>query len=114
MMEYDWNGLADESRKLIATRVAASNRADSMVRAVVTQFGLASSERRAASRPPIKAPMRNATSAVSERVNESPGAPATAKARKTTFPVMFAVNTCQAKVTYRVDQSRDSRGNMKQ
>jgi len=94
MIEYNWNELPDESRKLIAASVATSNKADSMIRAVVTQFGLTSSERRVATRPPIKAPMRNATSAVSERVNESPGAPATEKPRKTTFPVMFAVNTC--------------------
>jgi hypothetical protein len=94
MIEYNWNELPDEPRKLIAARVAASNKADSMVRAVVTQLGLTSPERRVATRPPIKAPTRNAESAVSERVIESPGAPATANARKTTFPVMFAVNTC--------------------
>src|SRR5438034_6679108 len=94
MIEYNWNELPDESRKLIAARVAASNKADSRLRAVVIQLGVKTSERRVATRPPIKAPMRNATSAVSERVIESPGAPATANARKTTFPVMFAVNTC--------------------
>src|SRR6266850_6777615 len=33
MIEYDWNGLPDEPRKLIATRVDASNKADSMVKA---------------------------------------------------------------------------------
>jgi len=94
MIEYDWNKLPDESRKLTAARVATSNKAVSMVKAIVTQFGLTNSEGRVASRPPINAPIRNATSAVSERINERPGTPARAKARKTTFPVMFAVNTC--------------------
>ena len=94
MIEYDWNKLPDESRKLIAARVATNNKADSMIRAVVIQFGLTSSERRVAARPPITAPMKNAPSAVSERGIESPGAPATANPRKTTFPVMFAVKTC--------------------
>jgi len=93
MIEYVWNKLPDESRKLIAARVATSNKADSRLRAVVIQLGGKTPERRVATRPPIKAPTRNATSAVRERVIESPGAPATAKARKTTFPVMFAVNT---------------------
>jgi hypothetical protein len=94
MMEYKRNELPDESGKLIATRVAASKKADSRLRAVVIHLGVKTPERRVAARPPIKAPARNATSAVSERVIESPGAPATANARKTTFPVMFAVNTC--------------------
>jgi hypothetical protein len=94
MMEYKRNELPDESGKLIATRVAASKKADSRLRAVVTHLGVKTPERRVAARPPIKAPARNATSAVSERIIESPGAPATANARKTTFPVMFAVNTC--------------------
>jgi hypothetical protein len=94
MIEYDCNKLPDESRKLIAARVATSNKADSMLRAVVIQFGFTNSARRVASLPPIKAPIKNEPSAVSERTNESPGALATAKARKTTFPVMFAVNTC--------------------
>jgi hypothetical protein len=93
MIEYNWNELPDESRKLIAARVATSNKADSRLRAVVILLGVKTSERRVATRPPIKAPARNATSAVRERVIESPGAPATANARKTTFPVMFAVNT---------------------
>jgi hypothetical protein len=94
MIEYNWNELPDEPRKLIAARVATSNKADSRLRAVVIQLGVKTLERRVATRPPIKAPIRNAMSEVSERVNESPGAPATANARKTTFPVMFAVNTC--------------------
>src|SRR6266850_4215093 len=94
MIEYNWNELPDELRKLIAAKVATSNKADSRLRAVVIHLGVETSERRVAARPPIKAPIRNATSAVSERVNESPGTPATANAMKTTFPVMFAVNTC--------------------
>jgi hypothetical protein len=51
MIEYDWNKLPDESRKLIAARVATSNKADSMLRAVVIQFGLTSSARRLAKSP---------------------------------------------------------------
>jgi hypothetical protein len=94
MIEYNWNELPDELWKLIAASVATSNKADSRLRAVVIHLGAETSERRVAARPPIKAPIRNATSAVSERVNESPGTPATANATKTTFPVMFAVNTC--------------------
>ena len=93
MIEYNCTELPDELRKLKAASVETSNKTDSMIRAVVIQFGLTRSERRVAARPPIKAPIRNAMSAVSERVIESPGAPATANARKTTFPVMFAVNT---------------------
>src|SRR5207244_10957440 len=38
MIEYNWNELPDESRKLIAVRVAASNKADSRLRAVVIQL----------------------------------------------------------------------------
>jgi hypothetical protein len=94
IIEYTWNELPDESRKLTAARVATNNKADSRLRAVVIQLGVKTSERREATQPPIKAPIRNAMSAVSERVIESPGAPGTANARKTTFPVMFAVNTC--------------------
>src|SRR5882672_5856777 len=66
MIEYNWNELPDESRKLIATRVAASNKADSKLRAIVIQLGVKTPERKVATRPPIKAPARNATSAVSE------------------------------------------------
>jgi hypothetical protein len=44
-------------------------------------------------RPPKPAPNRNAIREVRERGMESPGAPATANPRKTTFPVMFAVKT---------------------
>src|SRR6266542_5780961 len=44
-------------------------------------------------RPPITAPRRKAASAALDRAKESPGDPAAAKPRKTTFPVLFAVNT---------------------
>src|SRR6266446_4164213 len=49
MIEYDWNELPDESRKLIAARVATSNKADSRLRAVVIQLGVTSCARRVAS-----------------------------------------------------------------
>jgi hypothetical protein len=48
MIEYNWNELPDESRKLIAARVAASNKADSRLRAVVIQLDVEISERRVA------------------------------------------------------------------
>src|SRR6185503_1769692 len=44
-------------------------------------------------RPPINAPIKKAPKEVAERAMENPDVPATAKPRKTTFPVMFAVKT---------------------
>ncbi len=45
MIEYDWNKLPDESRKLIAARVATSNKTDSRLRAVVIHFCVETSEK---------------------------------------------------------------------
>jgi hypothetical protein len=45
MIEYNWNELPDELRKLIAARVATSNKADSRLRAVVIHLGVETSER---------------------------------------------------------------------
>src|SRR5438876_7834368 len=77
-----------------ATSAAASSSTASTAKAVATQRCCGPAARRAASLPPATAPARNAPSDTAERGMESPGAPATAKARNTTFPVMFAVNTC--------------------
>lgn len=45
MIEYNWNELPDESRKLIAARVATSNKADLRLRAIVIQLGVKTPER---------------------------------------------------------------------
>ena len=48
---------------------------------------------RAMTRPPSIAPTRKAKSAVNERAMDSPDTCAVANARRTIFPVMFAVKT---------------------
>ena len=76
-----------------AASAAANSSTASTAKAVATQRCCGPVARRAASLPPAIAPARNAPRETAERGIESPGAPAMAKARNTTFPVMFAVKT---------------------
>ena len=46
------------------------------------------------SRPVASAPRAKQPTAATEAVAEKPPTPASAKAKKTTFPVMLATNTC--------------------
>src|SRR5215472_511272 len=51
--------------------------------------------------PPQSAPAMNAKRDAADRAAESPCTPAKAKARNTTFPVMFAVKTCPSAIKLR-------------
>src|ERR1019366_3865016 len=57
-------------------------------------------------RPPESAPISNAARAASDAVADSPRAPARAKPRNTTLPVMLATNTCRARHSSRIDCPR--------
>src|SRR5437667_435141 len=75
-----------------AVSAAAKRRLDSTTATVASQRPREPSSRMAR-RPPITAPARKAASAAKDLTSEKPGTRASANPRKTTLPVMFAVNT---------------------
>src|SRR5438445_731984 len=78
----------------MASAIAVNNSAASAPNATPVQRCRGPALMRVATRPPITAPRRNATTAVPDRGADNPFPPAAANPRNTTFPVIFAVNTC--------------------
>src|SRR5712691_13017091 len=86
-------GPADSRSNPAETHAAMNSSPASAHMALSTQRRLLVSAMALKNRPPKTAPTKNAASETSDRPMENPGAPETANARKTTLPVMFAVNT---------------------